>query len=70
MVRGLMANILSARELDAIFRDACGRQREGELLFSSVVELLSLVVTKTQKSLHAAYQSHRDELGVSVHGGR
>jgi len=66
MVRGLMANILSARELDAIFHDTATRQREGELLFSAVVELLSLVVTKTQKSLHAAYQSHRDELGISV----
>ena len=66
MVRGLMANILSAQELDAIFRDAATRQYEGDLLFSSVVELLSLVVTKTQKSLHAAYQTHRQELGISV----
>ena len=66
MVRGLMANILSARELDTIFQDAASRQREGELLFSSVVELLSLVVSKTQKSLHAAYQLHHEELGVSV----
>jgi IS4 transposase len=67
MVRGLMANILSAAELDAIFRDTASRQREGKLLFSAVVELLSLVVTKSHPSLHAAYQMHHDELGVSVH---
>jgi hypothetical protein len=66
MVRGLMANILSAQELDAIFRDAATRQYEGDLLFSSVIELLGLVVTKTQKSVHAAYQTHREELGISV----
>lgn len=66
MVRGLMANILSAQELDAIFRDTARLQYEGDLLFSSVVELLSLVVTKTQKSVHAAYQTHREELGISV----
>jgi hypothetical protein len=55
MVRGLLANILSASELDTIFRETAVRQREGELLFSSVVELLQLVVTKSHKSMNAAY---------------
>jgi len=66
MVRGLMANILSAAQLDAIFHDQAKRQGENELLFSTVVDLLSLVVTKAKRSLHAAYQTHREELGVSV----
>ena len=66
MVRGLLANILSREELDAIFRDAAERQYEDELLFSSVVELLGLVVSKAKPSLHAAYQTHREQLGVSV----
>lgn len=66
MVRGLLANILSPHELDAIFRDTAERQYEDELLFSSVVELLGLVVTKAKPSLHAAYQTHRNKLGVSV----
>jgi hypothetical protein len=66
MVRGLLANILSPRELDTIFRDTAVRQYEDELLFSSVLELLQLVVTKSQPSLHAAYQTHREQLGVSV----
>jgi hypothetical protein len=66
MVRGLMANILSATELNAIFHDRAEQQWENELLFSTVVELLSLVVTKAKPSLHAAYQTHREQLGVSA----
>ena len=66
MTRALMANILSANELDAIFHDCRQRQYEDTLLFSSVVGLLSLVVTKAQPSLHAAYKAQRKELGVSV----
>lgn len=66
MVRGLMANILSAAQLNAIFHDKAERQWENELLFSTVVDLLSLVVTKSKRSLHAAYQTHREELGVSA----
>lgn len=66
MVRGLLANILSPDELDAIFRGAAVRQYEDELLFSSVVELLQLVVTKSHKSMRAAYLAHHEQLGVSL----
>src|SRR5665213_2914428 len=66
MVRGLLAHSLSAEQVDGIFRERAERQYEGELLFSSVVDLLSLVVTKTQKSLHAAYQARHEELSVSL----
>lgn len=66
MVRGLMSNVLSAKQLDTLFRDTAQRQYEDELLFSTVVELLGLVVTKSQPSLHAAYQTHRQQIDVSV----
>ncbi len=66
MVRGLMANILSPAELNAIFRETAERQHESPLLFSTVVDLLSLVVSKAQPSLHAAYQTRCKELSVSV----
>lgn len=66
MVRALMANVLSAEELNAIFRDGAERQRESTLLFSTIVELLSLAVSKAKPSLHAAYQTRREELGVSA----
>jgi hypothetical protein len=51
MVRGLMANILSPAELNAIFRETAERQYESPLLFSTVVDLLGLVVSKAQPSL-------------------
>ena len=66
MVRGLLANILSPQELDAIFRETAVRQYEDELLFSSVVELLQLVVTKSHKSMRAAYRAHHEQLEVSL----
>lgn len=66
MVRATMANVLAPAQLDAIFRDTAVQQREGELLFSSVVGLLHLAVLKTKPSLHAAYQMQHKELGVSV----
>jgi IS4 transposase len=66
MVRVAMANVLSSRELDAIFHDCRERQYQGKLLFSSLVRLMSLVVSKSKPSLHAAYQSQQEELGVSA----
>src|SRR5271157_81004 len=66
MVRGLMANILSPAELNAIFRETAEQQYESPLLFSTVVDLLSLVVSKAQRSLHAAYQTRCRELSVSL----
>lgn len=66
MVRATMANVLAPKQLDAIFRDAAVRQREGELLFSTVVGLLHLAVLKTKPSLHAAYQAQHEEIGVSI----
>lgn len=66
MVNATLANVLSDAELDAIFRETACEQREGELLFSSVVSLLQLAVLKSKPSLHAAYQSQHEELGVSV----
>jgi IS4 transposase len=66
MVRGLMANILSPTELNAIFRETAERQHESPLLFSTVVDLLGLVVSKAQPSLHAAYQTRRKQLRVSL----
>lgn len=66
MVRGLLANVLSPKQLDTIFRETACRQREDALLFSTVVGLLSLAVTKTHKSLHAAYQANLDQVKVAV----
>jgi hypothetical protein len=54
IVRGLMANILFPTELNAIFRETAERQHESPLLFSTVVDLLSLVVSKVGDEVNAA----------------
>src|ERR1700686_1258587 len=61
MVRGLMANILSPTELNAIFRETAERQHESPLLFSTVVDLLGLVASTAPGSLQAASQARSQE---------
>src|SRR3982751_5996560 len=66
MFRATLERILSADRMDAIFAQAATRQKVGELLFSTCVDLMALVVPKVRKSLHAAYRVQADRVGVSV----
>jgi hypothetical protein len=66
MIRASMANILSPHEIDSIFRDTAVRQKEKQLLFSSVVDLLHLAIMGNSPSLNAAYKASKEELGVSI----
>jgi len=66
MIRVALENVLSARRLDEIFDRHAAVQYERELLFSRVVDLMTLVVTRVHPSAHAAYQRRRDEIPVSV----
>lgn len=66
MTRGLLEYLFPAGFLDELFRGTAAQQREGDLLFSLVVETLSLAVTSIRKSTHAAYEAKREQLGVSV----
>ena len=66
MHRALMENIFAPAELDALFRRNAVGQYERELLFSTLVDLTSLVVCRISKSIHAAYVLKRDEVGVSI----
>lgn len=66
MVRAALENTFAPERLDDLFRQTAVRQRCGELLFSSIVELMSLVVCRIQPSIHAAYQENKDKIGVSV----
>ena len=43
MVRGLMERVLNTEQLDSIFENHATRQYRRELLFSSIVYLMSLV---------------------------
>jgi hypothetical protein len=66
MVRGTLENIFSAPALDDIFAASVERQRPSRLLFSSVVDLLSLVVFRERRSIHEAYLRVQDQFQVSL----
>jgi hypothetical protein len=66
MFRATLERVLSAAKMDAIFSQAAVRQKTGELLFSTCVDLMALVVAKVRKSVHAAYRAQADRMQVSV----
>jgi len=57
MAPAAMENALSPRIIDGLFEfeDVAERQYTRDLLFSSIVELMSLVVCRIQPSINAAY---------------
>ncbi len=66
MVRAALENVFAAERLDAIFNKTARQQREGELLFSSVADIMAAVVCQIRPSASAAYRAQKDEIGVTV----
>lgn len=66
MARALMENAFAASHLDELFREHAQQQREGDLPFSQVVDLMSLAVLQIRPSVKAAYQEKMEEIAVSV----
>jgi len=66
MVRGALEYALPESFLNELFVEHAERQYQGDLLFSTVVEMMSLVVCKVRPSIHAAYQERAEEIQVSV----
>ncbi len=66
MFRAMMQNIFSPERLDGVFRKVAQQQYEDELLFSTCVNLLGLVVARVHRSLNAAYERNKEQVGVSV----
>jgi IS4 transposase len=66
MVRGILENLLRPEKIDAIFEKVAADQYTRSLLFSSVVDLMGLVVCKIRPSIHAAYEARREQIGVSL----
>lgn len=66
MHRALMENIFSPAKLDSLFRQAAETQYQRELLFSTLVDLVSQVVCRMSKSVHAAYVCQRARITVSI----
>lgn len=66
MVRGALEWALAAKQLDQLFEETVQKQYVSELAFSTVADLMTMVVAKTRKSMHAAYQAHQESIQVSV----
>ncbi|MEH2205267.1 MAG: hypothetical protein V7K53_14500 [Nostoc sp.] len=65
MVRGLLEKALCPQILDELSERSAKTQYTWELLFSTVVNLMSLVVCGVHPSVHAAHQASAEEIGVS-----
>jgi IS4 transposase len=66
MARAAMEHALAPEALDALFEEHTDKQYTRELLFSSVVDLMGVVVGKVAPSVHAAYQAVAETLPVSI----
>lgn len=65
MIRALMERIFCAEALDELFENNAEKQYTRELLFSSVVGLMSLVVSGIHPSVNAAYKALEKQIKVS-----
>lgn len=65
MVRGILEKVLVPEKLDELFEKTAKVQYTRELLFSSVVSLMSLVVCGIRPSVNAAYKAKAQQLAVS-----
>jgi IS4 transposase len=66
MARCVLERLLDADRLNGLFDETAQTQYTKELLFSTLVELMSEVVLGKQPSVHAAYQSQAENIPVSV----
>jgi hypothetical protein len=66
MTRACLEHALEPDALNALFERHAEWQYTKSLLFSSLVDLMALVVCKVQPSVSAAYRAMKDELPVSL----
>ena len=68
MTRACFEQAFAAPQIDALFDQVKQDQYQHRLLFSSLVELLSAVVTRRCPSVHAAYRADPTRLGSHPRG--
>jgi IS4 transposase len=66
MARAVLERLLDAQRLDDLFAHTAQQQYTRELMFSSLVELMSEVVLGVHPTVHAAYQANPEAIGVST----
>ncbi len=66
MARATLENVFSEDRLNAIFENNAQKQREGELIFSTVADMMGSVVCRIRPSINAAYVARKECIGVTV----
>lgn len=66
MAAAALARLLSPQRLDSLFEQVRQGQYVHRLLFSTTFELMAAVVAGTRQSIHHAYQTATEPVGVSV----
>src|SRR5262245_9762450 len=66
MARAVLERLLDAPRIDDLFARTAQQQYTRELLFSSLVQLMSEVVLGVHPTVHAAYQANKAVIGVST----
>jgi hypothetical protein len=66
MAQATLANVFAEDRLNAIFDENAQRQRDGELMFSTVADMMGSVVCRIRPSINAAYVARAEEIGVTV----
>lgn len=66
MVRGILERTLGSDALDALYERSIDKQYTRELMFSSVFQLMNLVVCRIQPSIHSAYQDNKASIETSL----
>jgi hypothetical protein len=66
IARGTMERVLNPDQLNEWFDATADEQYTKDLLFSSLFDIMSLVVLGSHRSVHAAYQASEADIGVSI----
>jgi len=66
IARGLMERVLNPEQIDKWFDQSAEQQYTRTLLFSTMFDMMSDVVCGSSKSVHAAYQARKEDIGVSI----
>src|SRR5512146_1484802 len=66
MAQAIMENALNPQILDQLFEDVAEKQFTNKLLFSTIVDLMSVVVCRIRPSIHAAFQARAETVGATI----
>ncbi len=66
MARAALGHVLNAERMDELFGRHRVKQKCGDLLFSTVIDLMSLVALKIKPAVNSAYLHRQHSIEVSV----